>query len=177
MNSPYLRRISKVNMNSMASGRALGNLTQIFKFIHVAGRRTSTPPPATGALKAPRLGSFHLAAPGPFLLHGLQFPAPESAVFKRKRSDVSAISGHSHLVKMIWAGLGLLPEPGKHEISPVQISQAEICLSLSFSLSQTHTLFHQVQPSEFITQVRFTEVYIKIPSLRVICMSERLPTV
>lgn len=138
MNSLYLRRVSKVNMNSTASGRALGNLTQIFKSIQVAGRRTSTPPPATGALKAPRLGSFHPAAPGPFLLHGLQFPAPESAVFKRKRSDVSAISGHSHLVKMIRADLGLLPEPGKHEISPVQISQAEISPSLSLSLRHTY---------------------------------------
>ena len=62
---------------------------------------------------------------------------------------------------MIQAGLGLLPEPGKHELSLVQISQAESSLplplppsfpaSLPLSLSLTHTYTH------FITQVRFTE--------------------
>lgn len=130
----------KGNENRPALCRILGNLTQIFRSTQVAGRRPSTHPthPSHPGSEGSTLGSFHLALAGPFLLHVLQFPALESAVFKRERSGVSAISGHSHLVKMIRAGLSLLPEPGKHEISPVQISQAEVSPSLPHPLRYTY---------------------------------------
>jgi hypothetical protein len=74
---------------------------------------------------------------------------------------------------MILAGLGLLPEPGKHEISQFKIPGAEKKISLSFSLSSHPSLASSFYcPSKILPKV-----YIKIPSLRVIYMSTALPAI